>query len=79
MIRGMTYSPSAPLSVSIPITAEEFAWFTTFLRRHSGIELKDGKQALVMSRLERRLRHYEIATYREYFALISAGSGDEDE
>ncbi|GAA1901921.1 CheR family methyltransferase [Lapillicoccus jejuensis] len=63
--------------VSIPITPEEFAWFTTFLRGRTGIELKDGKQALVMSRLDRRLRHHSAASYKEYFALISGGRGEE--
>jgi chemotaxis protein methyltransferase CheR len=64
---------------SIMISPDEFTWFIGFLRRHSGIELKDGKQALVMSRLERRLRHHDFASYRAYFDLIASGTGAEAE
>lgn len=53
-----------------PLNQSEFEWICTFLRRATGIELKDGKQTLVMGRLERRLRRHELTTYTEYFQLI---------
>ena len=52
------------------LTPREFAWITAFLRKFTGIELKDGKQTLVMGRLDRRLRLHELSTYTEYFQLI---------
>jgi chemotaxis protein methyltransferase CheR len=52
------------------LTGEEFAWIRTFLLEHTGIELKDGKESMVMGRLDRRLRHYELDTYGEYFARL---------
>lgn len=58
-----------------PLTPTEFTWFTGFLLRVTGIELKDGKQSLVMGRLDRRLRHYGLKTYTEYFELL--GRADE--
>lgn len=60
--------PSAPGSVML--TSEEFRWITTFLRRATGIELKEGKQTLVMGRLDRRLRLHEFNSYTEYFQVI---------
>ncbi len=58
-----------PLPIEV-LTPEEFAWISTFLRRISGIELKPGKESLVMGRLDRRLRLHELTTYTEYFQLI---------
>ena len=54
----------------VAITAAEFAWITNFLRERTGIELKEGKQALVTSRLDRRLRHHGSSSYADYFALL---------
>ncbi|HST85594.1 MAG TPA: protein-glutamate O-methyltransferase CheR [Kineosporiaceae bacterium] len=65
----MTSGPA--LSSVAPLTAKEFAWITTFLRKHTGIELKEGKQTLVMGRLDRRLRLHDLVTYTEYFQLIA--------
>lgn len=52
------------------ITPEEFAWIRTFLFERTGIELKSGKESMVMGRLDRRLRHYELDNYSEYFARL---------
>jgi chemotaxis protein methyltransferase CheR len=54
----------------VTLTSEEFAWFTSFLRRWTGIELRPGKESLVMGRLERRLRHHQLTSYTEYFTLL---------
>ncbi|HET9656204.1 MAG TPA: protein-glutamate O-methyltransferase CheR [Kineosporiaceae bacterium] len=56
------------------ITPDEFAWVRSFLFERTGIELKSGKESMVMGRLDRRLRHYGIDSYTEYFARI----GDRD-
>jgi chemotaxis protein methyltransferase CheR len=45
------------------------------LRTHTGIELKPGKEAMVMGRLERRLRHHGDLTYTEYFHRLDDGGG----
>ena len=55
------------------ITADEFAWLTKFLHSLTGIELKPGKEAMVMGRLDRRLRHHGVATYRDYFRIVAEG------
>jgi chemotaxis protein methyltransferase CheR len=65
----MTSGPD--LSSVASLTPNEFAWITTFLRKQTGIELKEGKQTLVMGRLDRRLRLHDLATYTQYFQLIA--------
>jgi len=63
---------------SRPITSAEFAWIREFLHARTGIALKDGKQALVVSRLDKRLREHGLGSFSEYFALIDSGR-DPDE
>lgn len=53
------------------ITREEFNWISRFLYDRTGILLKDGKQALVMGRLDKRLRYYGLGSYSEYFQIVN--------
>jgi chemotaxis protein methyltransferase CheR len=62
----------------VTLTPSEFTWFTNFLRKVAGIELKDGKQALVMGRLDRRVRHHGFSSYGEYFALLGRADAPEE-
>lgn len=55
------------------ITAEEFSWLARFLHSLTGIDLKPGKEAMVMGRLDRRLRHHGVGSYAEYFRLLTDG------
>jgi|tagenome__1003787_1003787.scaffolds.fasta_scaffold20984018_7 chemotaxis protein methyltransferase CheR len=71
----MTSVPGPMLTDISPLTPVEFEWACTFLRRATGIELKDGKQALVTGRLDRRLRQHGLSSYTEYFQLISSPQG----
>ncbi|MCC7415901.1 MAG: protein-glutamate O-methyltransferase CheR [Acidobacteria bacterium] len=50
--------------------AEEFRWICRFLRDRTGISLRDGKQAMVMGRLEKRLRRLGLSSYGAYFARL---------
>ncbi len=63
---------SIDVGVEVPrsISPEEFAWIRRFLFERTGIELKDGKESMVMGRLDRRLRHHELDTYSSYFTLL---------
>lgn len=56
------------------ISADEFAWLARFLHAMTGIDLKPGKEAMVMGRLDRRLRHFGLTSYSEYFRRL--GDGD---
>lgn len=56
----------------------EFAWIREFLHRKAGIALGDSKKLLVAARLDKRLRHYGLSSYRDYFALLgNEGWGSE--
>lgn len=75
----MSPSPLAGLEREpITITPLEFQWFTTFLRSCTGIELKPGKEALVMGRLDRRLDHYGLSSYAEYFRMLGQKGSTEE-
>jgi chemotaxis protein methyltransferase CheR len=55
---------------SIVIQKHEFVWIKDYLYKKSGIVLNDSKQALVSGRLDKRLRHYGLASYTDYFCRL---------
>ena len=57
-------------STGLQITPKEFEWIARFLYEKTGITLNDGKQALVMGRLEKRLRARNLNNYTDYFSLL---------
>jgi len=48
----------------------EFGQFQSWLYRAAGINLSPAKKALVAGRLFKRLKHYELDSYGQYFTLI---------
>jgi chemotaxis protein methyltransferase CheR len=50
---------------------DEFNQFRNWLHRTAGINLSDAKKILVAGRLSKRLKHYNLASYGEYFRLIT--------
>ena len=61
-----------------PLKKNEFEWISRFLYERTGITLNDGKQALVMGRLDKRLRKRGLTEYGDYFSLLGM-PGFEDE
>lgn len=55
---------------NIPLSPEEFQWITRFLHAKTGILIREGKHALVMGRLEKRLHHLGLTSYSDYFRLM---------
>lgn len=51
------------------LTEKEFDWISRFLYERTGITLAN-KQALVMGRLDKRLRELGIGNYGDYFSLL---------
>jgi len=51
----------------------EFGQFQSWLYGAAGINLSPAKKALVAGRLFKRLKHYELESYGEYFKLIMSG------
>jgi len=56
--------------IQYTISDSEFALFKDFIYKHAGISLSAGKKTLVTSRLSKRLRHYSLKTFQQYFDLI---------
>jgi chemotaxis protein methyltransferase CheR len=57
------------------ITDQEFHQFQTFVYRVAGIHLSPAKKSLVAGRLMKRLKHYQLARYGEYFRLMMSDEG----
>ena len=53
------------------LTQEEFDRFRTFIYAETGIRLADGKITLLSNRIRRRLRQFEIASFEEYYTLLT--------
>jgi chemotaxis protein methyltransferase CheR len=56
-----------------PITEREFSLFQRFIFDAAGIFLAPGKKALVSGRLAKRLAHFKLASYGDYFKLVGSG------
>ena len=70
----MTLVAAAPRE----ITREEFCDIGDLLHACAGIRLLPGKEALVMGRLDKRLRQLGLATYGEYLRLLRAPNQREE-
>jgi chemotaxis protein methyltransferase CheR len=57
------------------LTAQDFDWISRFLYERTGITLAN-KQALVMGRLDKRLRALGLSNYGDYFSLLGRPSYD---
>ena len=56
---------------------DEFTQFQRWIHQTAGIDLSPAKKALVASRLSKRLCHYELESYGDYFSLIMNNRGPE--
>ena len=59
--------------MTMPLTDQEFALFQRFIFDSAGITLPSSKKALVSGRLAKRLRHYQLESYGEYFRVLHSG------
>lgn len=69
---------SAPLksnTAAVVLHEKEFAQFRELIYRIAGISMSAAKKPLVASRLAKRLRYYGLASYAEYFQMITANNG----
>ena len=59
------------------IKDREFKLFREMIYSIAGIDLSDMKKAMVGGRLARRLRHYDLTSYGDYFRLLEQGDREE--
>ncbi|TAN66696.1 MAG: protein-glutamate O-methyltransferase CheR [Methylobacter sp.] len=60
---------------AVVLQEKEFEQFRDLIYRIAGISMSSAKKPLVTSRLSKRLRHYGLASYGEYFQMITAANG----
>ncbi len=60
------------------ITDQEFALFQRLIYKIAGINMSDAKKVLLVGRLQRRLRHYEMETFTEYYRMLATGQHPEE-
>lgn len=59
--------------MTTPLNDQEFALFQRFIFDAAGITLPASKKALVSGRLAKRLHHFQLESYSEYFHLLHSG------
>ncbi|MDF1763399.1 MAG: hypothetical protein P1U57_08320 [Oleibacter sp.] len=52
------------------LTDAEFELFRTMIYETAGINMSPAKKALVAGRLLKRVNHYLLSTYSEYFKIV---------
>ena len=62
---------------NLQLTDSEFERLRSLVRRHTAIELSDGKRQLAYSRFVRRVRELGLASFDAYCDLIDDGDTDE--
>ena len=60
------------------ITNAEFAQFQKLIYKIAGISLADTKKVLLVGRLGRRLKHFNLSNFTEYYRLVSSGDADDE-
>ena len=65
-------------AANLKISAKAFDGFRKLIYEQAGITLSPLKQSLVEGRLSKRLRHYDIQSYDEYFHMVTGQSSDSE-
>ena len=63
---------------SFEIGDREFRLFREIIQGETGIQLKDAKRSLVVSRLGKRLRALDLKTFGEYYELLQGAARQEE-
>lgn len=64
--------------IDIQITDQEYALFQRLIYKIAGISLSDAKKVLLVGRLTKRLRQYDLSTFSEYYRMLAAGDNPEE-
>lgn len=65
----------APEAYAKSLSRADFQYITGILHQHAGIRLAAGKEALVASRLDKRIRALGLSGYSEYVRLLQDRAG----
>lgn len=61
-----------------PLNDQEFSQFQKLIYQLAGINLSSAKKALVSGRLAKRLAHYHLDSYGDYFKLLTASRNPDE-
>jgi chemotaxis protein methyltransferase CheR len=64
--------------IEATITDQEFALFQRLIYKIAGISLSDAKKVLLVGRLTKRLKQYDMATFSEYYRMLASGDCAEE-
>lgn len=64
--------------MQVALSEQEFHQFQAMIYRVAGIKLSDEKIALVSGRLARRVQHYSLPSYGDYFQLLTNPKAPEE-
>lgn len=65
--------PAAGHPSGAAITDQEFALFQRLIYKIAGISLSDAKKVLLVGRLAKRLKHYGLPTFSQYYRMLATG------
>lgn len=65
----------SPPGAHAVLQEQEFAQFRDMIYRIAGITMSPAKKQLVSSRLAKRLKHHNLASYGDYFRFITSAHG----
>ena len=68
-----------PLPIGYQIRHSEFKLFQSLFFQHTGIALPDYKKSLVVSRLAKRLRHFGLDSFYQYYTLLKKDKSGQGE
>jgi chemotaxis protein methyltransferase CheR len=72
---GRERIPQSGISV---LNDQEFKQFSDLIYRIAGISMSPAKKPLITSRLAKRLKHHQLASYGDYFRFITSARGKEE-
>jgi len=66
------------LAGAVVLQDQEFVKFSELIYRIAGISMAPSKKPLVSSRLAKRLKHFDLSSYGDYFRFITSPQGKEE-
>lgn len=64
-------------AAGVVLTEQEFSQFSKLIYERAGIYFPPSKMALVSGRLAKRVKHYQLDSYGDYFRLVTRQGGAE--
>ena len=66
------------MTLPATITDQEFSLFQRLIYKIAGISMSDAKKVLLVGRLQKRLRHYNLDSFSAYYRMLSHGEHPEE-